>query len=473
MRASFVCAAVLLLPAGPLPAQTAVALSPAVKAFVSVDAPVVALTHVLVIDGTGAPPAQDRTIVMEGGKIAAVGKTGSVRIPPSAQVLDLAGHTVVPGFVGLHDHTFYTTSARSTQLNVSAPRLYLAGGVTTIRTTGSMSPYSEINLKRAIERGQAPGPRMYITGPYLTGEGSGSGMHQILDAESARRVVDYWADEGATWLKFYTTISRAAMAAAIDEAHKRGLRATGHLCSVSFREAVALDIDNLEHGLLVNTDYDPDKQPDLCPPGAMTKLADFDVSGDAARATFHDMVSHHVAMTSTLAVFELFVPNRPPLDPRVLDALAPEVKSEYLGSREKLSQAGAFSVSPELLKKAMQYEYEFVKAGGLLAAGVDPTGNGGALPGFGDQRNFELLVEAGFTPVQVIQIMSANGAKVLGAFDQFGSITPGKLADLVVVKGDPVKTASDIRNVVTVYKEGVGYDSGKLIESVKGTVGIR
>src|SRR5881396_3585934 len=473
MRASFVCAAVLLLPTGPLPAQTAVTLSPAVKAFVSVDAPVVALAHVLLIDGTGAPPAQDQTIVVEGGKIAAVGKTGSVKIPPSAQVLDLTGHAVVPGFVGLHDHTFYTTSARSTQLNVSAPRLYLAGGVTTIRTTGSMSPYSEINLKRAIERGQAPGPRMYITGPYLTGEGSSGGMDQILDAESARRVVDYWADEGATWLKFYTTISRAAMAAAIDEAHKRGLRATGHLCSVSFREAVALGIDNLEHGLLVNTDYDADKKPDLCPPGAMTKLADFDVSGDAARATFRDMVAHHVAMTSTLAVFELFVPNRPPLDPRVLDALAPEVKSEYLGSREKLTQAGAFSVSPELLKKAMQYEYEFVKAGGLLAAGVDPTGNGGALPGFGDQRNSELLVEAGFTPVQVIQIMSANGAKVLGAFDQFGSITPGKLADLVVVKGDPVKTASDIRNVFTVYKEGVGYDSGRLIESVKGTVGIR
>jgi imidazolonepropionase-like amidohydrolase len=192
------------------------------------------------------------------------------------------------------------------------------------------------------------------------------------------------------------------------------------------------------------------------------------------RATFRDMIAHHVAMTSTLAVFELFVPNRPPLlDPRVLDAMAPEVKSEYLSSREKLLQPGAFSLSPELLRKAMQYEYEFVKAGGLLAAGVDPTGNGGALPGFGDQRNFELLIEAGFEPVQAIQIMSANGAKVLGAFDQFGSITPGKRADLVVIKGDPVKSAPDIRNVVTVYKDGVGYDSAKLIESVKGIVGIR
>jgi imidazolonepropionase-like amidohydrolase len=474
MRASFVCVAVLLLPAGPLPAQTAVTLSPAVKAFVSVDAPVVALTHVLLIDGTGAPPAQDQTIVMDRGKIGAVGKTGSVKVPPNAQVLDLTGHTVVPGFVGLHDHTFYTTSARSAQLNVSAPRLYLAGGVTTIRTTGSMSPYSEINLKRAIEQGQTPGPRMYITGPYLTGEGSSGGMDQILDAQSARRVVDYWADEGASWLKFYTTISRAAMAAAIDEAHKRGLRATGHLCSVSFREAVGLGIDNLEHGLLVNTDYDADKKPDLCPPGAMTRLAGLDLSSDAVRATFRDMIAHHVAMTSTLAVFELFVPNRPPLlDPRVLDAMAPEVKSEYLSSREKLLQPGAFSLSPELLRKAMQYEYEFVKAGGLLAAGVDPTGNGGALPGFGDQRNFELLIEAGFEPVQAIQIMSANGAKVLGAFDQFGSITPGKRADLVVIKGDPVKSAPDIRNVVTVYKDGVGYDSAKLIESVKGIVGIR
>ncbi len=120
----------------------------------------------------------------------------------------------------------------------------------------------------------------------------------------------------------------------------------------------------------------------------------------------------------------------------------------------------------------MDFEVAFVRAGGLMGAGVDPTGNGGALPGFGDQRNYELLLEAGFSPVEAIQIMSANGARILG-MDDLGTIEPGKLADLVVIDGDPVGTPAEIRNVTIVFKDGVGYDSAKLIESVRGVVGIR
>ncbi|MGH9259159.1 MAG: amidohydrolase family protein [Acidimicrobiales bacterium] len=448
-------------------------LSQLTRRFVSVDAPVVALTGVRVVDGTGAPPADSQTVVISGGKIAAVGRSGTVRVPEGAQVLDLAGHTVIPGLVGLHNHTFYTTSARSIQLNISAPRLYLASGVTTIRTTGSYSPYSEINLKRLIERGDVPGPRMYITGPYLTGETGVGGMHQVLSPEAARRIVDYWAEEGASWLKFYTTVSRAALGAAIAEAHKKGLKVTGHLCSVGYREAVALGIDNLEHGLFVNTEYDPEKQPDACPQGSLPKLAELDLASDAVRATFRDMVAHKVAMTSTLAVFELFVPNRPPLEQRVLDAMSPEVRSEYLTSRARLAEPGSFAITPAVFRKSQEFEVAFARAGGLLAAGADPTGNGGALPGFGDQRNYELLVEAGFTPVEAIRILSANGARVLGIDDRLGTIAPGKTADLVVIRGDPVARAADIRNVVTVFKDGIGYDSARLIESVRGTVGVR
>lgn len=116
-----------------------------------------------------------------------------------------------------------------------------------------------------------------------------------------------------------------------------------------------------------------------------------------------------------------------------------------------------------LFPRALAFEYAFVQAGGLLAAGVDPTGNGGALPGFGDQRNYELLLEAEFTPVETFQIMTLNGAKVLGLEDQIGSVEPGKLADLVVIKGDPVQVPSDIRNVVTVFKDGVGYDCPRMV----------
>ena len=471
MRTALLASSLLLLAPAALSAQARA--TPGQRNWVSVDAPIVALQHVQVVDGTGAAPAADQTVIITGDKITAVGPSASVQVPAGARVMDLTGHTVIPGIVGLHDHTFYTTNNRSIQMNVTGPRLYLASGVTTVRTTGSASPYSEINLKRAIERGNAPGPRMYITGPYLTGETGSSHMLSLLTPEAARRTVDYWAEEGASWLKFYTTPSRAVMGAAIDQAHKRGLKVTGHLCSVGFREAVALGIDNLEHGLFVNTEYDPAKQPDQCPSDAGTKLATLDLTSAPVQQTFREMIQKKVAMTSTLAVFELFVPNRPPLEQRVLDAMSAETKGEYLTSRARLAEPGAFAISPEIFKKAQAFELAFVRAGGLMAAGVDPTGNGGALPGYGDQRNYELLIEAGFTPVEAIQIMTLNGARILGGDAEYGSIAVGKQADLVVINGDPIKTPAQIRSVVTVFKGGLGYDSAKLIESVRGAVGIR
>jgi imidazolonepropionase-like amidohydrolase len=465
--------ALTLLSASTLAAQPAPKLSESVRRFVSVDAPVVALAHVRLVDGTGAPARDDQTVVIQNGRILTVGPSATVTPPAGATVMDLAGHTVLPGFVGLHDHTFYTTSGRAAQLNVSAPRLYLASGVTTIRTTGSNSPYQEINLKRSIDVGEAAGPAMLVTGPYLTGEVHGGGMQSIMTPEDARRTVDYWASEGATWLKFYTTISRSAMKAAIDQAHKRGLKTTGHLCSVSFREAVALGIDNLEHGLLTNTDYLAGKAPDVCPSANTAGYESLDVNGADVQRTFREMIARRVPMTSTLAVWELFVPGRPPMQQRVLDAMSPEVRGEYLAARERLTQPNAFNIPAPLFRKAMDYELAFVKAGGLLAAGVDPTGNGGALPGFGDQRNYELLLETGFAPEQAIQIMTLNGAKVLGLDARIGTVAAGKQADLVVVRGDPVRNPADIANAVTVFRQGVGYDSAKLVESVKGMVGVR
>ncbi|HEX6134305.1 MAG TPA: amidohydrolase family protein [Longimicrobiales bacterium] len=470
---SFALACALALPL-PTAAQTFDQLAPGVREFVSVPETVVALTNVRVIDGTGAAPLEDQTVVIDGGRIVALGPSATTRAPAHARVLDLAGHTVFPGIVGMHNHTFYTTAfGRSVQLNFSAPRLYLGSGVTTIRTTGSMSPYSELNLRKSINDGQIPGPRMHVTGPYISGEGAGGGMHQVATAEDARRVVAYWAEEGATWFKFYTLIDRDAMKAAIDEAHRRGVKLTGHLCSVGYREAVALGIDNLEHGLFANSEYDPNKEPDRCPRTAYQSLRALDIDSEPVHATLDDMVRNNVAMTSTLAVYELSIPNRPPLEQRTLDAMSPETREEYLATRRRLAENPQAAASEDVLRKAMAYEREFVRRGGLLAAGVDPTGNGGALPGFGDQRNLELLVEAGFTPVEALRIMTSNGAKVLGVDEDLGSIEVGRIADLVVVRGNPAAAPADIRNVTHVFKDGVGYDPAKLIASVRGAVGIR
>ena len=466
--------ALSFLPISQAAAQSAGQLSPGVRNVVAVAEPVIALTHVRVIDGTGAPAREDQTVIIENGRISRIGASSRIPAPAQARVLDLAGHTVIPGIVGMHNHTFYTTARRSIQANFSMPRLYLASGVTTTRTTGSMSPYSELNLKKRIDSGLVPGPRMHVTGPYISGDGAGAGMYEVGTPEDARRVVQYWAKEGATWFKFYTLITRDEMKAAVDEAHKLGLKVTGHLCSVGYREAVALGIDALEHSLFANSEYDANKQPDKCPSTAEASLASLDMNSAAVRATIDEMVKNKVAMTSTLAIYELYVPGRPAeLDPRMLEAMSPETREEYLTSRKRIAENPATGTPEAVFKKAMQFDRMFVQAGGLLAAGSDPTGNGGALPGFGDQRNHELLVEAGFSPAESIRIMTLNGAKVLGVDKELGSVEAGKIADLVVIRGDPGANPKDIRNVTVVFKDGVGYDSAKLLEQVKGVVGVR
>jgi imidazolonepropionase-like amidohydrolase len=444
----------------------------AFRDLVAVDAPVVVLTHVKLLDGTGAPAQADQTVVIEGDRIVAVGATGQVAIPAGAEVLDLAGHTVIPGLVGLHNHSYYTGgNGRAAQLSFSGSRLYLASGVTTIRTTGARYPYEELNLRREIERGRSVGPTMFTTGPYLTGEQGPTTMTLLEGPEQARRVVRYWAEEGVDWFKAYTWISRAELGAAIDEAHKHGVKVTAHLCSVGYREAVALGIDNLEHGLFANAEYDPTKQPDECPPGFRTDYADLDVNGPEVQATFRDMIDNGVPMTSTLVVYEISVAGREPIEERVYDVLAPEIAAEVRAIAEA-RRAGRGAISPAVYQKALEYEKAFVDAGGLLAAGVDPTGYGAAPPGFGDQRNYELLLEAGFTPSQVVQIMSANGAVVLGIVDEVGTVEAGKLADLVVIEGD-IEASGHIRDTRIVFRHGIGWDSPRLIESVRGLVGIR
>jgi imidazolonepropionase-like amidohydrolase len=359
-------------------------------------------------------------------------------------------------------------------MSFTGPRLYLASGVTTIRTTGGRSPYAEINTKALIDSGRVPGPRIHLTTPYLTGGGKGTSgsMAEVTTPEAARRFVAYWAAEGMKWIKAYTDISRAELGAAIDEAHKRGMKATGHLCSVSFREAVNLGIDNLEHGMLVMSDFAAGKPADVCPADYLTGVAQANPTGPEARAVIKTMVDRKVSMTSTLAVFEPFVPGRLANDERTWSMMAPDLRTSYLQVRRQIDSARTSPFTNDVFRRAMAFEKAFVEAGGVLAAGVDPTGNGGALAGFGDQRNYELLIEAGFTPVQVIQIMSANGAKVLGVGDRLGTVAPGKLADLVVLRGDLAANPLVIREVATVFKDGVGYDSAKLIAAVKGRVGI-
>lgn len=452
--------------------------------YVKEDAPVLVLEHVRLIDGTGSAPQEDMRIDIAGGKITAVqAVTAHKPYPANAKVLDMTGKTVIPGLVGMHEHLFYPTPQQPQggvayygEAPDSAPRLYLAGGVTTARTGGSMETYTDLELKREIDAGLRPGPRLDVTGPYLEGKGSFAiQMHALADAADAARTVDYWAAEGVTSFKAYNYLTTDELMAAIDRAHAHGLKITGHLCSVGFRQAAALGIDNLEHGLVVDTEFLPGRKPDECP-GILANLAyvqkSVDVDGPEVRETIRVLVEHHVAITSTLAVFETIGSNRPPMDrvSAALKTLSPQAAKEYLEGRSQLAE---HDMAGPMLPKEMKFERAFVAAGGLLMAGCDPTGYGGVVPGFGDQRNIELLVEAGFSPVEAIRIATLNGAIYMGRDASIGSIASGKAADLVVLGGNPAEKIENIEKVELVFKDGVGFDPAKLIQSVTELVGLR
>lgn len=454
--------------------------------FVSVDASVFVLSHVRVIDGTGAAPKEDQTVVVANGKIQTIGPAASAQIPQGAQRLELSGYTVIPGLVGMHNHLYYTDSISVqvaggkigepglfvAEIPYTAPRLYLAAGVTTMRTTGSLEPYTDLKVKSRIDANLMPGPAIDATAPYLEGAPTRfAQMHELSGPDDAKRMVDYWAAEGMTSFKAYMNITREELGAAIKQAHAHNLKLTGHLCSVTWPEAIALGIDDFEHGpVFADTEFVADKKPDACPQAGSSSWSKQDVNGAQVQELIRNLVSHHVAVTSTLPVFEAGAPGRPKLQRRTLDAMSAESAQSYLTARASVPLDSPMT---SLMRKEMDFEVAFAKAGGLLLAGPDPTGNGGVLPGFGDQREVELLVEAGFTPVEAIHIASENGAIYLGRQDRIGTLAPGKQADLVLINGDPSKNIDEIENVETVFKSGVGYDSKKLIDSVRGQVGIR
>ncbi len=448
-------------------------LTPGVRPFLAVDSPAVALEHVRVIDGTGAEAREDQTLIVRAGRIEAISPASEAHIPPDAKRLDLRNHTVIPGLVGMHEHMFYPSGGGIpvyTEQGFSFPRLYLASGVTTARTGGTLEAYTDLSLKKLVDSGAMPGPKMHVTVGYLEGKGSfAPQLFELSGPDDARRFVEYWATVGAQSFKAYMHITRAELEASITAAHSRGLKLTGHLCSVGFREAAALGIDNLEHGIVVDTEFMSGKQPDVCPgfgPGA-ADLERLDAASAPVQEMIRDLVRHKVAVASTLAVFE----DAPPLQQRFIAALSPDSLRNYLTGRDRLPE-GAHKLSALRIQRELEFERAFVKGGGLLQAGCDPTGNGSALAGFGDQRNVELLVQGGFTPTEAIRIATLNGARFLGIDHDTGSIAAGKQADLVVLDGNPAERIADIEKVSLIFKDGAGYDPQRLLASIRGQAGM-
>jgi len=423
------------------------------------------VTHATLVDGTGTPATIDQSIVVENGRISAVGPTAAIQ--SIGQIVDLRGRTVIPGLVGMHEHLFYAVDHGHGYLAFpeAFARLYLAAGVTSIRTAGTIDPGQDIELKREIDGGRQIGPTLHLTGPYLD---------TVADVQTVVQLVNSWADAGVTSVKAYTHLRRDQLAAAIDTAHRRGLTVTGHLCAVDFREAAALGIDNLEHGLLADTEFYSRKVPDECPDGSQVlgELADSPPDRRAIGETIRVLVEKRVAVTSTLAVFESLTARPDPNADAVRRLLTWSTRRDYDAERAA-RQTGPeqFGRWEQLLRLEMRFERAFVAAGGLLMSGADPTGWGGTLAGTADQRNVELLVEAGFSVEAAIEIATANGARGLGVIDSLGTITAGKIADLVVLRGELPRDVHAITMVEMVIKNGTAIDPAPICAAQAGRIG--
>jgi len=444
------------------------------KSFVQYQEDEFAITNVTLIDGTGMNARHNQTVLVKNGVIESVGATAEGKLPPTATVIDGAGKSLIPGLVMMHEHMFYPTGkANYTEMLYSFPRLYLAGGATTIRTAGTTAPYADLNLREAINKGKSIGPDIDVTAPYLNGPGLPIlKIKSLRNADNARTMMEYWISEGVTSYKAYMHIRQDELAEVIKQAHLRDHKVTAHLCSITYREAAELGIDNLEHGFFAASDFVKDKKKNECPGRAVHQsLVDLDLESDEVKDLITFLVKKGVTLTSTLTVFETFTKGRPKAYPKALDALIPQVRDQYEARWEKITKQDN-ATWPIVFKKMMAMEKMFVDAGGKLMAGTDPTGYGGVIAGFSNQRVVELLVETGFSIEEAIKISTLNAANYLERDHEIGSIVPGKSADMVLIEGDLSKNPAAIRDMKTVFKQGIGYDTQKIVEKTKKVVGL-
>ncbi|GHA58855.1 amidohydrolase family protein [Pontibacter akesuensis] len=448
--------------------------TPQVNSYIKTKANVIALTDAKVIDGTGKPAKAHQTVILRDGKIEQVGDTKKVKVPKDAEVINCSGKTLIPGLVMVHEHLYYTMPMEGffniAEMPGTFPKLYLAGGATTIRTAGSIEPQTDLALKQLIAEGKLVGPDMDVTAPYIERKVFDiPALNTVKDSNDAAETVNFWADRGCTSFKMYMHATKDDLKAVVREAHQRNLKVTGHLCSITYREAAELGIDNLEHGFMASTDFVANKKENECPDAARQSLLDLEVNSPKMRSLQQFLISKGVAVTSTLPVFEPYSGREAVLGGGEA-ALLPEVR-ETIINRWKAAQ-GKDSLSIALFNKELAWEKQFYDAGGLLVAGTDPTGAGRTIAGYSNQRQVELLVEGGFSLAEAIKICTLNGATYLDRANTIGTIEKGKQADLVLINGDLEKDIKQIRKMETVFKNGVGFDSQKIFDSVKGKVGL-
>ncbi len=435
------------------------------SSYVSYGTNRIAFIHATIIDGTGQAIKNNQTLLIVDGYFQAVGDDQEISIPENTEVVNLRGKTVIPGIVGMHNHLHIP---QFPDVGDAAAVLYLASGVTTIQTCGATSTAAELSLAGSIAEGKQIGPEIIVSAPFITGKGGNPNMIIPRSEQHLRDTMSYWINQGIKWFKVYRNTTPHDLRIILDEAHQNGCKVRGHLCATTFEEATVMGIDAIEHGLNSASDFRSGKEYGSCN-GGREYMDELLIDGAEVKKLQQLMIDHSVFLTSTLSIYEASGPGRAYADERSLKAMSPYLRSQYEERRSRFDQQEGDLVREERLKRIMAFDRQYYKMGGLLCSGADAGRH--VLPGFGDQRNYQLLIEAGFLPEEAIQVMTGNGAKALERTD-VGFIQEGKRADFVILNGDLEKDAACIEKVETVFKHGVGYDAAKLLKRVEGTFGL-
>jgi len=401
-------------------------------------------------------------VLVADGVIQTIGP--GITIDGDVELIDGSNTTLIPGFVATHNHLHMPGA---TFLGEAGARFYLAGGVTTMQTTGAAEPLQELQLRQDIEKGNVAGPNIVATGPYFTGPDGNAVMLRMTDADAIDKEIEQWVDRGVSWFKVYRHTTEDQLKAIIESAHKRGAKVTGHLCSITMQQAAELGIDAIEHGFIHAYDFAEDKSAGACD-GSNSFRSSLDIQGESLKALHELLIAENVAISSTPSIFEAQTP-KTPINPAYKTYLAPhllERAENYLQRREKADDSWYFK--PEWLERTLAHDRLFLKRGGLLTIGPDPGLH--SIPGFADQRNFELLIQGGFTIQEAIQVMSANGAKLLD-FEDRGYIKEGYRADLILVTGDLESAPQKISDIKLIIKNGVTYTPEDLRKGLEGQLG--